>query len=142
MNALKFIRAIPQPRRIGDSRLEIQAAVFNKSEPNKPIMGLVVKAKVHKPPAGLPRPTPSAVLEWHGKRIRGLNYEVRHDNPDGSVVRGWHEHLWSPAEQDACVIPAHPEPQRKDLRGILQWGLKRWNIEVREEQVSVDDVRD
>jgi len=30
---------------------------------------------------------PSSVLEFYGRRIRGLNYEMWHDNPDGSRVK-------------------------------------------------------
>jgi hypothetical protein len=98
--------------------------MFLKSDPSMPISGLVVIAKAHQAPVGLPHPTPSAALEWYGKRIRGLSHEQWHDNPDGTVVRGWHEHLWSPQEQDAHVIQARPEPTRKELLDILKWGLR------------------
>src|SRR6266436_2369543 len=101
--------------------------MFLNSDPSKPITGLVVIAKAHQAPAGLPRPTPSAALEWYGKRIRGLSYEQWHDNPDGTIVRGWHEHLWSPQQRDAHVIAARPEPRRRDVLGLFKWGLKQWN---------------
>ena len=96
--------------------------------------GLIAMAKVRQAPPGLPRLTPSSALVWFGKRIRGLNYEIWHDNPDGSIVRGWHEHIWSPKDQDAHVVQARSEPARKGLVDIFKWGLKRWNIEVLEEQ--------
>ena len=114
--------------------------MFSVTEPNEPIKGLVVKAKLHQAPAGLPRLTPSAALEWYAKRIRGKNYELWHDNPNGTVVRGWHEHLWTPEEQDHRVIAARPEPRKKDLPGILKWGLKKWNIAVRREQATLGDI--
>lgn len=93
-------------------------------------------AKVHISPSGLPRLNPSSALEWHGKRIRGLNKEIWHDNPDGSVVRGWHEHLWSPEEQDAYVVSARPKPTRIGLLDVFKWGLTKWNIEVLEKQLE------
>lgn len=137
--ASKFIKEIPRPQfmtpgmRTGS---KIQVQVFRKSD-LKPIKGLVVMAKAHQAPAGLPPPTPSSVLEWYGRRIRGINYELWHDNPDGSSVRGWHEHIWSPKEHDAHVVKARPEPAKRDLLGILNWGLEKWNIEVLREQMEL-----
>ena len=89
--------------------------MFNNSDERKAIDGLVVIAKAHEAPPGLPHPTPSAALEWYGKRIRGRNYELWHDNPDGTRVRGWHEHLWSPTDEDHRVIEARPVPTKKTV---------------------------
>jgi hypothetical protein len=115
----------------------IEMRVFKPGDLRAPIPGLVVIAKAHQAPTGLPRPTPSVALNWYGKRIRGLNREVRHDNPDGTVVRGWHEHIWSPTDEDACVIQARPEPTDRSLMGILQWGLEKWNIGVGHKQENL-----
>lgn len=139
--APKFIQAIPRTGFLDTRRKTgwvIRAAVFYKSEPHRPIEGLIVTARAHQAPVGLPHPTPSAALEWYGHRIRGLNYEQWHDNPDGTSVRGWHEHLWSPAEQDSRVIQAMPEPKDKTLRGLLRWGLAKWNIEAKQVQESLN----
>ena len=136
----KFIKVIPPLPRPGArilSVVRIQSDVFRKSEPSKPISGLVVIAKVRQAPTGIPNPNPSSALEWHGKRIRGLNYELWHDNPDGSIVKGWHEHLWSPQDQDAYVILARPKPKLRGLLDIFKWSLKKWNIEVLEKQAEV-----
>jgi hypothetical protein len=133
----KVIKFIPKAVRLDRENhkgWEINARVFDKAKIAKPIPGLVVKAKAHEAPSGLPHPPPSAALEWFGKRIRGINYELWHDNPDGSSVRGWHEHLWSPGEQDAHVVLARPEPTKKQLLDILKWGLSKWNIEILMEQ--------
>jgi hypothetical protein len=94
-------------------------------------------AKVNPSPTGVPAPPPSAVLEWYGKRIRGLNLELWHDNPDGSIVKGWHDHHWSPQEQDSYVVSAKPVPNRKGLIEILKWGLQRWNIGIQNEQLEL-----
>ena len=120
----------------------MQTRIFSVTEPNEPIGGLVVKAKLHQAPIGLPRLTPSAALEWYEQRIRGINYELWHDNPDGTIIKGWHEHIWSPDEQDHRVVAARPELRRKDLLGVLKWGLKKWNIEVRKEQADLDGIDD
>jgi hypothetical protein len=143
MAASGFIRSIPKVEFLDPIRKKgwrIQAEAFRKSEPNKPVRGLVVVAKAHQAPTGLPPPTPSAALEWYGRRIRGVNYELWHDNPDGSVVKGWHEHIWSPIDEDAYVVAAKPEPTRKALLDVLKWGLKKWNIDVQSEQGSIYDI--
>lgn len=137
---LKLVRVIPRPEflnRQSRSGWLIEIRVFKKGDLRAPLPGLMVMAKAHQAPQGLPHPTPSAALLWHGKRIRGLNREMRHDNPDGTIVRGWHEHLWSPSDDDACVIQAQPEPKDRTLIGILQWGLEKWNIEVEQKQESL-----
>jgi hypothetical protein len=134
----KFIKAVPVLPRL-DPRLTtrmIRVLVFRKSQPNNAIKGLVAMAKVHIPPPGLPRLNPSSALEWYGKRIRGLNKEIWHDNPDGTTVRGWHEHLWSPEEQDSYVVPARPKLIQTGLLDVFKWGLKKWNIEVVEKQLE------
>lgn len=134
--APKFIKEIPNRQFLNVSLQTgwiIRAQVFSKAE-SRPVKGLVVIGTAHQAPVGLPRPTPSSALEWYGQRIRGLNYELWHDNPDGTDVRGWHEHVWSPTETDHRVIPARPEPKDRTLLGVLKWGLKRWNIEVVREQ--------
>ena len=133
--AAKSIRSAPSHKQHSPVRVE----VFRKSTPNNPVRGLIVTARVRHPPSGLPKPYPSAALEWHGIRIRGLNYEIWHDNPDGGIVRGWHEHIWSLEHGDKFVIPARPEPKNKTMLGILKWGLEKWNIAVLEQQLEVSD---
>jgi hypothetical protein len=138
--APKFIRVVPATRLYRPQSAAvtiIHAAVFKKSEPNNPVPGLIVMAKAREAPPGIPKPTPSAAPEWYGKRVRGLNYELWHDNPDGSIVKGWHEHIWSPGDQDSYVVPARPEITRRALLDVLKWGLEKWNIEVLEKQLEV-----
>jgi hypothetical protein len=135
----KFIRVVPTMQALGSPTIvvRIQAEVFKRSEPHRPIKGLLVMAKARQAPSGVPKPTPSSALEWNGKRIRGLNYELWHDNPDGSVVKGWHEHLWSPEFQDSYVVPARPKLTHKGLTDIFTWSLRKWNIKVLENQKSM-----
>ena len=143
MSSAKFIKAIPKTAFINTklrTGWKLQCNVFDRANSNRPIKGLVVMAKAHQAPAPFPSPPPSAALEWFGTRIRGLNFEVRHDNPDGSIVRGWHEHIWSPIYRDALVVPAKPEVVRRTLRDVFRWGLKKWRIEVIMDQVDCDDA--
>lgn len=133
----KFIREIPVVSCNSTASLErMQAPVFSKAAPSIAIRGLLMIATVHTSPTGIPRAIPSSVLEWHGRRVRGVNYEIWHDNPDGTIIRGWHEHLWSPQDQDSYVIRARPEPKRKALRDLFRWGCDQWNIEILTEQLE------
>lgn len=136
----KFIKAVPRVQLLDSVRKtgwKMQSEIYSKADSNRPIVGLVIMAKCYQSPSGLPRPTPSSALEWHGRRIRGLNYELWHDNPDGTIVKGWHEHIWSPAEQDARVIEARPEVTQRDVRGVFAWGLKKWGIDIMMEQEAM-----
>jgi hypothetical protein len=132
----KFIRTIPVLPVYDPSRTVtiIQAEVLEKAKSKKALKGLIIMAKARHSPTGIPKPLPSSALVWYSRRIRGLNYELWHDNPDGSIVRGWHEHLWSPEQGDEHVVAARPEPTRRGLLDVFRWGLKKWNIEVLEDQ--------
>lgn len=132
----KFIKEVPAPTDFG-TYWRIQAQVYRKSD-NSPVKGLLVIAKVEKPLPGLSnKGRVSAALEWKGKRIRGIDKEQRHDNPDGSVVYGWHDHHYSPQYLDSLVVPC-PEPQHKDLRGLIEFAMARWNIEIQKEQLRLE----
>lgn len=133
----KFIKATPLPKET-PTEIFIQAQVFSKAEPDNPIRGLIVRARVTRHLTGTGRHRPSASLEYHGIRIRGLDYEMWHDNPDGTVVRGWHEHVWSQAEEDRRVRSPGREPNDLSLRGLFHWGLERWNIEIEQEQLETE----
>jgi hypothetical protein len=133
----KFIKDIPPRATIGNY-LVITAPVYRKGQANLPIKSLSVEARVAMPVPGIPRALPSVALNWHGHRVRGLDRETWHDNPDGSQVFGWHEHLWLPEYDDAdSLVRAIPEPKNKDMLGLLKEGLRRWNITVLKEQIEV-----
>src|ERR1700733_9268357 len=90
----KCITGIPKAAQ-RDNYWIIEAPVYSTSDLLRPIPSLVVSARVINPISGLPRNLPSVALVWKGHRIRGIDRNVRHDNPDGSTVDGWHEHQWS-----------------------------------------------
>ena len=76
---------------------------------------------------------PSASLLWHGKRIRGLDYTIKHDVVESGisvgVIRGWHEHYWTDSDQDNSIREPNPPIKNMDISAILEWSLKQWNIE-------------
>lgn len=126
----KYIKFMPQVVE-GEREFRIKANVFSNSEPGK--VELVILATAKKSPPGVPRPWPSSVLELAGRfRIRGLNYAIRHDCPSGPIVNGWHEHLWTNHYGDHVVIKAKPNPDDTSIKGVFEWGLKKWNIKVGE----------
>lgn len=136
VSASKFIRATPNPTRDGGF-WKIEARVYRKDQPNAPVVGLLVMARiVANPLAGLPRPIPSAALNFHGYRVRGIDRYLQHDNPDGTRLTGWHEHIWSDLERDTYAVPIR-EPKHKDLRGVFAAALERWNIEIQKPQIEV-----
>ena len=108
--------------------------MFSVSDSRAPIKGLVLLARMRRSLSGLPRNLPGASLLLYGKRIRGIDYEQWHDNPDGKRIRGWHEHIWSAADEDANVIVARPKLQGTTLDDVFKWGLKKWNIEILEKR--------
>jgi hypothetical protein len=131
----KVIKDIP-PRRSDGNYLVIVMPIYRKAKADLLITSLEILARVATPIPGLPGALPSVALNWHGHRIRGIDREARHDNPDGSEVFGWHEHIWMPQYGDSLVRP-FPEPKRKDMLGILKEGLGRWNIKVIKQQLEL-----
>jgi len=139
VKATKYIFAIPEIEQDEGGWSVMQSEVRKKDEPNWQKGGLLIKARVKKALPGLPRGFPSCSLQWHGYRIRCVDYEVRHDNPRGGLpVRGWHEHIWNDEDHTDRVISASPLVIKPDLRNIFQWGLSKWNIEVKEGQKEIN----
>jgi hypothetical protein len=131
----KCIKDIPPLEREGNFFV-IKASVYRKGEPLVLIPSLEVMVRVPTAVPGVPVGVPGAALRWFGHRIRGLDREGRHDNPDGSTVYGWHEHLWSPEFEDSLVRQAR-EPKHKNLNGVLKEGLALWNIKIIKEQLEM-----
>jgi hypothetical protein len=87
--------------------------------------------------SGAPRPRPGISLNWKNTRIRGVNWNLRHDSMlNGQLlepVRGWHEKLWTEIDEDKYVVSIKEEVRNTDLRSMIRFCCQRWNIDLPEE---------
>jgi hypothetical protein len=77
---------------------------------------------------------PGASLFWHGERIRGIDWTIKHEVtlngvPTGDFIRGWHEHYWTDADESASIRTPNPLPKNEDLSALITWCCRQWNIE-------------
>jgi hypothetical protein len=85
---------------------------------------------------------PSASLLWHGERIRGIDWTIKHEItkdgvPTGDAIRGWHEHYWTTADGCSSIRVPSPVPQNEDLSALITWCCKQWNIEGIQESMRL-----
>jgi len=60
---------------------------------------------------------------WLGRqRIRGINRRGRHEDRDGNLVRGWHDHI----EEDGVVEPV--TETFGNIDEVIDYALDKWNI--------------
>ena len=88
---------------------------------------------------------PGISLKWKGTRIRGVNWNIRHDNLlNGEVIApiyGWHEKQYTEIDEDKHLVDINDEVKNADLRSIIQFCCDRWNIESPEEfQYRIGDL--
>lgn len=107
--------------------------------------GLQLHARLEKPLSGVyPRPMPGISLKLGGRRIRGINWNLRHDSMLNAVpvgtVRGWHEKLWTNADGDKYIIDINTEVRNTDLHSMIRFACGRWNIEIPENQIRLGDL--
>jgi len=75
--------------------------------------------------------TPSVCLIWRGADIRCIDWEVRHEFADGTVVEGWHEHLWDDKHQRQVGRSfAPPLALGSDLEGMFVRACQQWNTTI------------
>jgi hypothetical protein len=92
-----------------------------------------------------PARRPGISLKWKGTRIRGVNWNIRHDNLlNGEVIApiyGWHEKQYTEIDEDKHLVDINDEVKNADLRSIIQFCCDRWNIESPEEfQYRIGDL--
>jgi hypothetical protein len=79
------------------------------------------------------RPKPGMSLKWQGIRIRGVNWNFRHDNMLNGVavppVRGWHEKVWTDQDEDRHLIDINGVVKNTDFHSMIRFCCKRWNID-------------
>lgn len=84
---------------------------------------------------------PSASLMWHGKRIRGLDYSIKHDVVENGLIvdsiKGWHEHYWTDQDEDKRIRVPSPPLQNFDIQAIVAWVCRYWKIEGLTEQLGL-----
>jgi len=69
-------------------------------------------------------------LCWKGHRIRGINRSRQlRSRPDGTIVRGWHEHVFDDQVGDEKVH-AVTGLGRPSVDELVRFCLARWNIQV------------
>ena len=127
----KYIPRMPRVRLINrDLRLELRR-IYDSAGNQLP--GLVVDA--HAPPPGTHRgETPRVSLTWRGVSIRCIDWEVRHEFADGSVVEGWHEHLWDDRHERNVGCPFDPPGISCDLESVFICACQHWNITIMSRQ--------
>lgn len=94
--------------------------------------------------SGAVLPKPGISLKWKGTRIRGVNWNIRHDNIlDGQrvePVRGWHEKLWNEIDGDKNIIDINDVIGNTDFRSVIRFCCQRWNIELSDTQYGIGDL--
>jgi hypothetical protein len=76
---------------------------------------------------------PSASLIWMGRRIRGIDWTIKHEVtqkgvPTGEVVKGWHEHYWTDEDGSNSIRVPRPYPKNEDVSALINWCSTTWNI--------------
>lgn len=89
---------------------EIRFAIRRKDRPSIDLaLVLYGRIKIKKLPGVASIHKPGVALLWHGKRIRGVDWKIRHDVIENGMitgfVRGWHEHIWRDGDQDGFIVP-------------------------------------
>lgn len=94
--------------------------------------------------AGVTRPRPGFSLKWRGFRVRGVNWNFRHDNMLNGQriepVHGWHEKLWNATDGDKRIIDINDDVKNTDFRAMLRFCCDRWNIEFEPDQYNMGDL--
>lgn len=123
----KYITRLPRARTIGGAaRLKTDKIYL----PNGALSGLSIDIHTSTGKTARGR-TPRGVLIYRGCPIRGVDWEVRHEFADGTVVEGWHEHLWDDRHgRQVGVAFAPPWAMDNDLETLFERVCQHWHIQV------------
>jgi len=124
----KYIRRMPRQRtRHGTVRLKT-ATIYDSAGRDT---GVSIDAHMSAPPRGRGN-SAQVALVWRNEPIRRIDWRLRHHNPDGEVVCGWHQHIWHDKHADQCAV-AFKEPiaPKDDLEAIFRIACQHWNIHIR-----------
>lgn len=140
LKARKIVQGVVKDT-TSDENAPLLEIVYRIVRINNPVDDIKLRLHARRPKpvlVSLPRPRPSASLQWHGERIRGIDHKIVHDViRNGLVVgkvRGWHEHRWTVVDGDRRVINVNEEIKKiqEDFRSILRFCMERWRIELKE----------
>src|SRR3954471_13922144 len=100
---------------------EIRFAVRKKDSPNVDLVLILSgRIKVKKLTGVASIHKPGVALLWHGKRIRGVDWKIRHEVIQSGVVtgfvKGWHEHICTDQDEDGFIVPVDPKMKNEDLQ--------------------------
>lgn len=129
----KYIRRMPRTRlRHGSQRLKTDKVYDSSGRAT----GLTVDAHVSFPQGrGRHGETPQVSLVWRRESIRCIDWERRRPFADGTVVEGWHEHLWDDTHgRDVGTRFSPPLARAADLEEMFVCACQHWNIEIRTRQ--------
>jgi hypothetical protein len=96
-------------------------------------------------PGIAPRPKPGISLRWKGHfRIRQISYALRHDCLLNGIqhghVRGWHEKIWTNADEDKYIVDVNSEIKNTDLTTMIRFCCERWNIEPLKDSLRLGEI--
>ena len=123
----KYIKRMPRKRCL-NRRWRIKTDYIYNSAGDR--TGLVVDAHA---PADESRhgETIQVALVWRGEAIRCIDWELCREFADGTVVKGWHEHLWDDEHgRDIGRKIDPPMEYRDDLEKMFIYACDRWNISI------------
>ena len=106
---------------------------------------LQLLARLEKAIAGVyPRPLPGISMRLAGRRIRGINWNLRHDCIQNGVsvgrIRGWHEKRWTNSDGDKFIVDINGEVRNTDLLSMIRLACQRWNIDLPADQPRLGGI--
>ena len=124
----KLLLRLPLPRlKNGCLRMRTDRIYWSNGQQT----GLLVDAHV---PAKTPRrgTTPQVALVWRNENVRCIDWKLRRPFADGTVVEGWHEHLWDEQNGRELGVP-FPAPVygSDDLEVMFVVACQHWGIHIR-----------
>lgn len=116
-------------RRVDSPTIDI-GLLFETRTPRQPLPGVPSVKR------------PSASLMWHGHRVRGIDWTIKHEVirygvPTGEIIRGWHEHYWTEEDEGKSIREPNPSPKNEDMTALIVWCCANWNIEGIQESVGL-----
>jgi len=122
----KYMKRKPRERRINATRRLKSDYIYDSSGRK---IGMIIDVQILYPQN--PGDTVSAALMWRGCPIRRVDWKVRECFADGTVVAGWHEHLWDEDLEDRIGQTfTAPIDGWDHLETMFIYVCQHWNIQL------------